>query len=254
MSVVVDKGCAFLVLDGISRETYVALSDDLAERHWPRLRYEQGQLEIMWNPKTVGGDLVLTLQGISWRTYSALVGDLADERVPRLTFDAGVLEMMSPSNRHERLAEIVGDFVKSWARFNGIPYVSQASTTVRRTAIKKGFEADASFLFGDRAKQSLGASPDSTAVETPDLAIEIEHARSSLSKLATYSAIGVSEVWRCDGQGLFVHVLEEDGYRTVSESQQLPGFPIHQMPKWLARSSQVDNSQLLSEFEAAIGS
>lgn len=59
----------------------------------------------------------------------------------------------------------------------------------------------------------------------PDLAIEVDITRSSLDRMGIYAGLGVSEVWRYDGQSLSIWVLEADRqYHPRAESPSFPGL------------------------------
>uniref|UniRef100_UPI0025E0522D Uma2 family endonuclease n=1 Tax=Okeania sp. SIO2F4 TaxID=2607790 RepID=UPI0025E0522D len=47
----------------------------------------------------------------------------------------------------------------------------------------------------------------------PYLAIEIDITSSSLERLTIYAALGVREIWRFDGEKLFIYCLKEGSYQ-----------------------------------------
>ena len=86
----------------------------------------------------------MVLENISWETFIAL----ADERrgsVPRLTYNGGVLEMMSPKRKHESIGRLLGRMIEAYSEIKGIEILSVASVTVKRSDLKKAYEADESY-------------------------------------------------------------------------------------------------------------
>ena len=96
------------------------------------------------------------------------------------------------------------------------------STTWNREDLTKGVEADECYYIQNepairgRMKIDLGVDP------PPDLAIEIDIASLSLSRLPLYSALGVPEVWRFDGQQLTFLKLAAGEYQEIEQSIALP--------------------------------
>jgi hypothetical protein len=66
----------------------------------------------------------------------------------------------------------------------------------------------------------------------PDLAIEVEISRSLVSRIGIYAAIGVPEVWRCDGKKIRFCLLSKDGkYEDGETSLAFPFLrPVHLLP------------------------
>lgn len=54
----------------------------------------------------------------------------------------------------------------------------------------------------------------------PDLAIEIDITSSSLDRLAIYASLGITEVWRFDGDRLTIYVLEDGYYQVRTQLSQ----------------------------------
>ena len=55
----------------------------------------------------------------------------------------------------------------------------------------------------------------------PDVAVEVDVTRHSISKFGIYAGLGVPEVWIYDGKELKIHLLEQDEYLPAIESQAL---------------------------------
>jgi Uma2 family endonuclease len=165
----------------------------------------------------------IVLRNVSWTTYEGLLADLADGRSPRLTYDRGILEIMSPLLEHEELSHNLAMLVEIAAEARDLDIRGLGSTTFRREDLERGFEPDDCFYIHNVARMRSKVQIDLTVDPPPDLVIEIEQSRSSMSKLSIYAQIGVPEVWRHTGQQLLILVLREGTYHEQDESAALPG-------------------------------
>jgi len=188
------------------------------------------------------------LRGVSWPTYLAL-RDAPENYHVRMTYDQGTLQMMSPSKRHEKLAVLIDRMIQVWTEESDIDIESCRTMTCRREDLESGFESDNCYYVQHaaamRAKEELDFSVD----PPPELAVEIDLARSALEKLDLYAALGVPEVWRYDGRELHVYRLASEGrYEPSSASVVLPGFPVAEVQRILARSAAVGEVELTRSF------
>jgi len=63
---------------------------------------------------------------------------------------------------------------------------------------------------------------DLTVDPAPDLVIEVDITSPSLKKFPIFAALGISEVWRYDGERVSIWRLIGDSYRETTHSQQIP--------------------------------
>ncbi|MHC5729749.1 MAG: Uma2 family endonuclease, partial [Nostoc sp.] len=149
------------------------------------------------------------LQNVSWETFEALLRDTGEDRGSRFAYDCGVLEIMTPLFEHENPKSNFGNFIIALAEELGIEIRSAGSTTLKRKISKRGIEPDTCYYIQNelaiRGKETLDLEND----PPPDLAIEIDITSSSVNKLGIYSALGVTELWRYDGQNLKFYQLIE---------------------------------------------
>src|SRR5439155_9691585 len=105
---------------------------------------------------------------------------------------------------------------------NRITIRSVGSATMRKRKKTKGNEPDACFyvqsapLIGNRVDIDFEIDP------PPDIAVEIDLHRDSISKFSIYAALGVGEVWRYDGEALKIDWLEGQNYVPTTQSRDLP--------------------------------
>lgn len=185
-----------------------------------------------------------------WQTYQSL-RTLIGDRPVQITYDRGRLELMSPSDLHERLKKLLDRMLAVIAEEWEIPLRSQGSTTFHNEGLGRGLEPDECYyiqnahLLRGRDEIDLDSDP------PPDLAIEIDVSSSSLNRLDIYAALKIPEIWRFDGENLFVLVLGEDiKYRAAVESQAIPGFNPKNLATHLARRNELDELSWLREFRS----
>ncbi len=193
-------------------------------------------------------DQTVVLRDVSWETYEKLLADLADSSAPRLTFDHGTLEIMSPTAEHERLNRLIASFVEEASIALGIDVESFGSTTFKREDLERGFEPDSCFYIG-RSDHVLGERTIDLANDPPpDLVVEIDITSTSVRKFPIYAQVGVKEVWRYDGETLFMFKLSGDSYIDIEESTSLPGLTVRDLTEFLDRSRNTRRRELIQDF------
>jgi len=163
------------------------------------------------------------LRSVSWQTYEQLLADHADASAPRFTYDRGVLEIMSPSTEHEIYNRAIAMIVEVLAEEMGLDIVNLGSTAFKREELQRGFEADSCFYIQTAERMSGRVHIDPSVDPPPDLVIEIDITRSSLGKLAVFSAFRVPEIWRYDGKRAEIFKLAGTEY---VESESSAAFPV----------------------------
>jgi Uma2 family endonuclease len=185
---------------------------------------------------------------VPWEVYQEL-RNLAENDHVRMTFDEGVLEMMTPSARHERWSELIGQLISVWRLELAVDIVSCRSMTVSRKDLQKGFEPDNCYYIQHESQVWQKAELDFAVDPPPDLAIEIDVSRSSVGKRKLYAAFGVPEVWRYDGQRIEVFTLgPKHRYLPSTESLCFPGIPLDEMARVLERINTERETVLIRSF------
>jgi Uma2 family endonuclease len=192
------------------------------------------------------------LENVRWSTFQALITDLGPRR-GRVTYDRGTLEIMSPSKKHERLKMLLARFIMLFTQERAIKVQSTGSVTLEREDLDRGVEADDTYYVvrepevRDQEDLDLGRDP------PPDIAVEVEVTKSFLDREDIYAALGVPEVWRCDGNDITVHRLGKDGrYRRAPRSAVLPGFPLAAAVRLLRKRGKLDDTSLGIQFLALL--
>jgi Uma2 family endonuclease len=113
--------------------------------------------------------------------------------------------------------------------------------------MQRGLEADDCFYIENetaiRGKKRIDLDVD----PPPDLALEIDI--TARTRFDTYQILGVKELWRFDGTGLEINVLEAGKYVQVEESPHFLGFPLREViPEYLQRSKTEGRNQMMKAF------
>ncbi|MEH2417436.1 Uma2 family endonuclease [Nostoc sp.] len=200
--------------------------------------------------KSTVGEQRTVLHNISWETFEALLKDTGEDRRSRFAYDCGVLEIMTPLFEHENPKIQFDRFILVLAEELGIEIRSAGSTTLKRKISKRGIEPDTCYYIQNelaiRGKQTLDLEND----PPPDLAIEIDITSSSVNKLGIYSALGVTELWRYDGQNLKFYQLIEGQYVECKFSIAFPLVLVSEISRFIEQSKSMGEITLLKSFRA----
>jgi Uma2 family endonuclease len=190
------------------------------------------------------------LQNISWETFETLLRETGEDRGSRFAYDCGTLEIMTPLFEHENPKIHFDRFVFALAEELEIEIKSAGSMTLKRRAVNKGIEPDNCYYIQNessvRGKQKLDLATDLP----PDLAIEIDITNSSVNKFGIYSALGVSELWRYNGQELKFYQLSEGQYIECEFSLAFPIVSVNDLSEFIEQSKNMGEIALLKSFRA----
>ena len=190
----------------------------------------------------------VVLTHVSWATFEALLAE-TDRRGTRFTYDRGVLEMMSPSREHERVKGMLGRMIETLTLELAIPISSGGSTTLKSQMRQRGVEPDECYYVANEPRVRGKDDFDLTVDPPPDLAIEVDISSSSIDQLGIYGALGVPEVWLCDGAKLQVYQLQADGtYTQQARSPSFPFLPLQEVEGFLRRRNATDETTWIRQF------
>ncbi len=188
------------------------------------------------------------MRNIDWSQYLSIADNLGESHV-RLTYDRGNLEFMTLSHGHERWSSLLGQFIEVLTDELSMPRQSGGSTTLNREDVELGIEPDKCYYLEHEAEVRDKDQIDLTVDPPPDLAIEVEISRSSVSRMDIYAKLRVLEVWRYDGEVLRVYQLSEDGrYIQVERSPHFPFLLLGEVQAFLLRRNSMDETSLVRAF------
>lgn len=174
----------------------------------------------------------IRIGGVTWEGYIALLKELGDDRSTRVAYDIGVLEIRMPGQPHEAANRVLATIALTLAEEFGFEFNDLGSMTMNRPDLSKGIEPDSCFYIQNaRAGQGLGEAISSDL--PPDLALEVDIANSSDSKLSIYRAMGVPEVWLYQRDTIKIKQLEDGEYVDSLSSRAFPAVTAEQLNQWL---------------------
>jgi len=201
------------------------------------------------------GESRVVLSNVSWATFEALLADTDDRGGTRFAYDQGVLEIMSPSPEHEWITRLIGRMIEAMTEELGIPIRSARSTTLKSQLKRRGIEADECYYVANEERVRGRRVLDLKTDPPPDLAVEVDITVSSVNKLEIYGALGVPEVWLCDGAEIAVYQLQADGgYSRQPRSPSFPFLPMDHVERFLEESSASDETTWIRRFRSWVGS
>lgn len=192
----------------------------------------------------------VVLPSVSWGTYQGLIRDLESVPGKRLTYDQGTLEIMVPLPPHEAYKKLMGRLVEVATEETDTEIRSLGSTTWSREDLSKGLEADQCYYIQHEQAVRGKDDIDLTRDPPPDLAIEVDNTRSSLNRMAIYASLGVSEVWRFDGETLTIYVLMNGEYQSQDASNVLPLLLRDDLLRFLQTSQTLGETTWVKSFRA----
>jgi Uma2 family endonuclease len=174
----------------------------------------------------------MQISGVNWERYIALMQELGDTRSTRIAYANGVLEIRMPGQHHEVLNRALAAIVLTLAEELGYDFNDLGSMTINRPELSKGLEPD-SCLYIQNAQAGQGLGTTIANDLPPDLALEIDIAHRSDTKLSIYQALRVPEVWLYQGdQGKIKH-LDQGQYVDALTSRAFPLVSSNQLNQWL---------------------
>ena len=173
------------------------------------------------------------LREITWETYVRLC-DENQSHATQMAYFEGELEIMTAGWPHDTAKELINFTFALIAESLDLDFQSSGQHTFRHKRKKIGFEADLSYyvttpeLLRGKKKVALDTDP------PPDLVVEVDISRNSERKLLMYAALGIREVWRCEGADIRIYRLSGREYKSAAKSSILTGVSAHTLTRLLA--------------------
>lgn len=189
----------------------------------------------------------ILMTDISWEMYEQILTAYENQSGSRINYSQGVLEIMVPLPEHEADKVIISDLIKILLEELDQDFWSLGSTTFRSKKMQRGLEADDCFYMESetaiRGKKRIDLDVD----PPPDLALVIDI--TARTRFDIYQMLEVKELWRFDGTGLEINVLEAGKYVQVEESPHFLGFPLQEViPEYLERSKTEGRNKIMKAF------
>ena len=226
----------FIVLYGVSWETYEGILDALGEYHL-RHTYDRGTLEMR-----------RVLYGVAWEDYLEFLDATAD-RYLRHTYDRGTLEMMSPRKEHDWLASLIARMIEAFALATDMPIQSVGSMTLRASKGGRGLQPDKAYYLASEPMVHCKDTYDPKVDPPPDLVLEVDVTHTSVPRMPVFAKVGVPEVWRLDKRGqLRFYQLAKTKYQEVEHSVAFPFANPADVMRFVDRRGEIGENGVVREF------
>lgn len=174
----------------------------------------------------------IRIGGVAWEGYIALLKELGDDRSTRIAYENGVLEIRMPGQPHESANRVLAAIALTVAEELGFEFNDLGSMTMNRPDLSKGVEPDSCFYI-QNAQAGQGLGEVISLDLPPDLALEVDIANRSDSKLSIYQAMGVPEVWLYRRDRIQIKHLNNAVYVDALTSRAFPSVSAEQLTQWL---------------------
>ncbi len=194
-------------------------------------------------------DSFLIRENVSWEEYEDLLEQVGEATWLRIAYDDGTLEIITVGPKHEKYATFIEGLVGVIRLRLRMNIVFFGSSTMRKEKKRKGIEPDACFYV--QTAEALGNRMDLDFEKDPppDVAVEVDVTRHSISKFGIYAGLGVPEVWIYDLKELRIYLLEQDKYVPATESQALPMLSGPILSKFLSQLREAGELQAILAFD-----
>jgi Uma2 family endonuclease len=174
----------------------------------------------------------MTISGLTWKAYETVLQELGDNRLTRIAYNHGTLEIRMPGELHEIINRLLAKIITLLAMESSIEANDFGSITLNRQDLDRGIEPDTCFYI-QNAEQGQGMASTATESLPPDLALEVDIANASTSKLSIYQAIGIPEIWLYRQNCLSIQRLQNGEYVETANSLSFPQITSQQLNQWL---------------------
>ncbi len=195
----------------------------------------------------------VVINDLTWADYEAMLKIVGDRPI-RINYDRGRMEIMSPLPKHGNGSYLLGHMVDILIEELDIDYQPADPVTLRRSDLEKGVEPDKLYYFGENAGKVRGKwDLDLTIDPPPDLIIEVDVTSSSVPRLPIFAALGISEVWRIDGDDLqFLHLQPDGTYYPRDLSLAFPNFPLADAARFLEEGQTAHRNIWIRSYRAYV--
>lgn len=191
------------------------------------------------------------LSDVSWETYNRFADETMDKiRNPLFYYEEGNLLIMTLGSQHEAIKDTIVYLINVFCEELQINSRSLGSTTYRRKDIERAFEPDSCFYFANEPKIRGVKRLDMSIHPAPDLIVEVDITSLSTFREHIFSAFGVPEIWRFDGEQIEILKLENGKYVPVKNSLSLPLITPEKLTEFVRESQTLSRLEWIGKVRA----
>lgn len=194
-------------------------------------------------------DAHLRFFGRSWADYENLLEAAPEASGLRINYTEGILEIMTLSSEHESYVRLLERMIGNFIVRRRVEILSFGSATIKKSRLMQGAEPDACFYVQTAAQIGNRIQLDFSVDPPPDVVVEIDLHHESTYKIPIYAALGVSEIWRYDGEKLEILKLTGGEYIQKDRSDALPILSAAVLTDFLNRTRTESQPKILFAFE-----
>jgi Uma2 family endonuclease len=189
----------------------------------------------------------VVIPDVDWAFYEQLVDSIPESTHIRVDYDGKDVEIMVLNFRHDESKRLLGRVAEIVAEECEIPIKSAGSTTWKRPEVDRGLESDESYFFQAEKLAAIAAakarnSRDIADYPNPDLGIEVDYSPSKIDRPGIYAALRVAEVWRFDGERVFIDRLTANGTYELAQASQFLPLTAEEIRRWVVDEDTSDES------------
>jgi len=186
---------------------------------------------------------------ITWANYRK-ISEALDERHFHLAYDGWNLEMRSKCSSEAGRSRLLARFVSMLTEELNRPILTTGDMTCERADLERAVEPCESFYLANARKIPRERNIDLSIDPPPDLAIEVDLGPSTSWRMKIYAALGVPELWLCEGDQIGIFHLESGGYRADHFSRAFPMVADADLERYLALWGEMEEITLCRSFRA----
>lgn len=135
----------------------------------------------------------------------------------------------------------------------GVDFLGRGHHPFNHAEKRIRFEADLSYYVSNLDRVRLLPKIELECDPPPDLVVEVDISRNSERKLLMYAALGIPEVWRCEGGKIGIYRLAGREYKSVAKSSILPAVTAAQLTKLLAEGERMNRLAWFGLVRKSVG-
>jgi Uma2 family endonuclease len=191
----------------------------------------------------------ILLENVPWQDLETILFKRQKNGGTLLAYDQGTLELITPSSQHQEYREILEEFIIMLLDVQNINYRCLGAMLWQRPDLKISLEVDSCFYI-----QNLSAIDKMLTISLPenpppDLVLEIDLTRKSLSRRSMYSRLGIPEIWRCDENKLKIYHLQGQEYQPSPRSLVFPEIALESLPQIIKNNIKSGRVAVRREFQ-----